>query len=258
MPSYYAHYRFGLKALEFLPPEGKRAVRRFRSLYDVGLHGPDLFYFYALPMKGRVTALGSKFHRMTGGEFFSRVCKHLRLEPNEAAVAYLYGVLTHYCLDAAVHGFVNDETADGQIGHIELEAEFDRYLLRLDGKIRPNLYDNSPHMKLTQGECATVADFYGTTPANVELSLKCMAANAKLVATPNKELRKLIKACSGSKMRQNFTERTANPKCAHLDEPMLNLFEDALAKFPAMAAALEAHMAHNAPLGELFENTFNG
>ena len=96
MPSSYAHYRFGLKALEFLPPEGKRAVRRFRSLYDVGLHGPDLFYFYALPMKGRVTALGSKFHGMTGEEFFSRVCKHLRLEPNEAAVAYLYGVLTHY------------------------------------------------------------------------------------------------------------------------------------------------------------------
>ena len=258
MPSHYAHYRFGAKAIPFMPREVQRSIRQFRRMYDMGLCGPDLFYFYSLPLKNRVVSLGSKFHCMTGGEFFQRVCKHLRLEPNEAAVAYLYGVLTHYCLDAAVHGFVNEETADGQIGHIELEAEFDRYLLRLDGKIRPNLYDNSPHMKLTQGECATVADFYGTTPANVELSLKCMAANAKLVATPNKELRKLIKACSGSKMRQNFTERTANPKCAHLDEPMRNLFDEALAKFPAMAAALEAHMAHNAPLGELFENTFNG
>ena len=258
MPSYYAHYRFGLKALDCLPPEGKRAVRRFRSLYDVGLHGPDLFYFYALPMKSRVTVLGSKFHNMTGEEFFSRICKHLRLEPSEAAMAYLYGVLTHYCRDAAVHGFVGDETADGKIGHIELEAEFDRYLLRLDGNLRPHLYDNSPHMKLTQGECATVAGFYGTTPSNVELSLKCMAANAKMVATSNRELRKLIKACSGPKMRQNFTERTANPQCAHLDEPMLALYDEALVKFPAMVENLEAHMSRNTPLGELFEATFNG
>ena len=46
--------------------------------------------------------------------------------------------------------------------------------------------------------------------------------------------------------------------CAHLDEPMLALFDEALTRFPAMAAAMDAHLAHNAPLGELFETTFNG
>jgi hypothetical protein len=153
---------------------------------------------------------------------------------------------------------VAEQTADGKIGHIELEAEFDRYLLRLDGKPRPNLHDSSAHMKLTPGECATVAEFYGTGLAEVQLSLKCMVANAKLVTTPNRELRKLIKACAGSKMRQYFTERTANPKCAHLNEPMLALYEQALEKIPTMVEALAAHLACNAPLGELFEPTFNG
>lgn len=258
MPSHYAHYRFGAKAIPLLPPQVQRSVRLFRQLYDVGLHGPDMFYYYSLPLKGRVTALGSKYHKMTGAEFFQPVCKHLRLEPNEAAMAYLYGVLTHYCLDSALHGFVNEQTADGQIGHIELEAEFDRYLLQLDGKRRPDAHDSSTHMKLTQGECDTVAKFYGTSPANVEISLKCMAANAKLIGTPNRDLRKFMQKYGGKTLRQNFADRLPNPKCSHLDEPMLALYEEALARLPAMMDALLAHMHHNAPLGELFEATFNG
>lgn len=258
MPSYYAHSRFGAAAIQKFPPQVQRSIRLFRPLYDMGLCGPDLFYFYVLPLKDRVNALGNKFHHMTGQTFFQRVCKHLRLEPNEAAMAYLYGVLTHYCLDSAMHGFVFQQTADGQIGHIELEAEFDRYLLGLDGKPRPHIYDNSPHMKLTPGECATVAEFYGTNSAYVALSLKCMAANAKLVAIPNWELRKLVKKCAGPKMRQNFTERIPNPKCAHLNEPLLDLYDRAMERLPAMMDALLVHLSHNAPLGALFEATFNG
>jgi hypothetical protein len=258
MASHYAHYRFGAAVIPMLPPQVQRRIRLFRQLYDVGLYGPDPFYYYSLPMKGRVNALGSKYHNMTGEEFFLPVCKHLRLEPNEAAMAYLYGVLAHYCLDSAIHGFVNEQTTDGQISHLELEAEFDRYLLQLDHKPRPHLYDNSEHMKLTEGECDTVSKFYGTSPAIVDLSLKCMAANAKLTSLRNPDLRKLVRKCAGSKMKQNFTERTPNPKCAHLDEPMLALYNQALENFPAMVDALLAHMHHNAPLGSAFEATFNG
>ena len=258
MPSYYAHYRFGAKVIPTLPPQVQRCIRRFRPLYDVGLHGPDLFYHYSLPLGGSVTALGGKYHAMTGEEFFLPVCKHLRLEPNEAAMAYLYGVLTHYCLDSALHGFVFEQTADGKIGHIELEAEFDRFLLQLDGRRQPNTVDLSGHMKLTAGECETVSKFYGTNSAAVELSLKCMALNAKITALPNGNLRRVVKACAGPKMKQNFKERTPNRKCAHLNEPLLNLYDQALADFPARMEALLAHMHHNEALGEAFAATFNG
>lgn len=258
MPSFYAHYRFGAKALEYLPGDVQRSVRRFRTMYDMGLYGPDLFYFYSLPMKRRVTELGHLFHSQTGQEFFQQVCTRLGPSPSEAATAYLYGVLAHYCLDSAIHSYVNDITADGQIGHIELEAEFDRYLLRLDGNPRPNLHDNSVHMHLTQGECATVADFYGTSPATVALSLQSMALKARLVATQNRNLRRLLKKVVNSKTRENFTERTANPRCAHLDEPLLALFDHALARFPAMAETLCSHIADNMPLDALFTRTFNG
>lgn len=259
MPSHYAHYRFGIRVMENLPPELRRSVQRFRQLYDVGLHGPDIFFYHNIFFRDKTVALGAKFHTETGADFFTRICKQLRLEPNEAAMAYLYGLLAHYCLDSGVHPFVLEQVADGKIGHVELETEFDRYLLQLDGKRQPNTFDCSPHIKLTQGECATVAGFYPpATPGAVNASVRGMAMSVKLLAMPNGNFRRFVEGAAGEKLRQHFMHRSPNKNCAHLDEPMLALWEEALARFPAMLDALQAHMSHNAPLGELFERTFNG
>lgn len=258
MPSHYAHYRFGTQVIRHLPPSGQRSVRLFRRLYDMGLHGPDIFFYHNILLKDKVVALGSHYHHMTGEEFFTPVCKHLRLEPNEAAAAYLWGVLAHYCLDSTIHPLVYDKTADGAIGHMELETEFDRFLLQTDGKPHPNTFDCSPHMKLTDGESATVADFYGTSPLAVKVSVKSMASVVKFTAMPNGNFRRMVESSLKGKLRQSFMGRTPNKNCAHLNPELLSLYDQALEKFPAMAEALQAHMSHNAPLGELFENTFNG
>lgn len=259
MPSHYAHYRFGAQVIQHLPPEAKRSVRLFRSLYDVGLHGPDIFFYHNIFFKDNIVALGKKYHGMTGEAFFTPICKHLRLEPNEAALAYLYGLLTHYCLDRTVHPFILEKTADGEIGHIELETEFDRFLLQKDGKPHPNTFDCSPHIRLTDGECTTVAGFYGNvSPAAVKASVKGMANSVKLLAMPNGNFRRMVDSAAGDRLGQHFMGRTANKNCAHLDGELLALYDKALATFPAMVAELQAHMSHNAPLGELFENTFNG
>lgn len=258
MPSHYTHYRFGAAVIPMLPPQAQRSVRLFRRLYDVGLHGPDIFFYHNIFFNDNVVALGSKYHNMTGEEFFAPICKHLRLEPNEAAVAYLYGLLTHYCLDSMIHPFVNQQTDDGQIGHIELETEFDRFLLQRDGKRQPNTFDCSPHMKLTKGECATVAKFYSTTPATVDASLRSMASAVKFLAMPNSNFRRMVQSAAGNRLGQYFMGRTPNKNCAHLDEPMLALYDRALEQFPAMVEALAAHMRCNAPLGELFTGKFNG
>lgn len=259
MPSHYAHYRFGAKALELLPGDAKRAVRRFRSLYDVGLHGPDIFFYHSILFRDKIAAFGSELHGHTGTEFFTPLCRNLRLEPNEAATAYLWGLLTHYCLDSSFHGFVLEQTASGKIGHVELETEFDRFLLKTDGKPQPNTFDFSTHIRLTDGECETAAAFYsGVSPLTVKLSVKGMSSAVKLLAMPNGSFRRTVEKNLPAGLRQHFMGRTANKNCAHLDEPMLALFDEALAKFPAMAGAMAAHMAHNAPLGELFEATFNG
>ena len=46
MPSTYAHRRFGTNVLEHLPDELRAQLEQNRELYDIGLHGPDLLFYY--------------------------------------------------------------------------------------------------------------------------------------------------------------------------------------------------------------------
>lgn len=259
MPSHYAHYRFGTRAIPSLPPDVRRSIQRFRQLYEMGLHGPDIFFYHNIFFRDKAVALGTKYHNETGSDFFGRVCKHLRLAPNEAAMAYLYGLVTHFCLDSTLHPFVLEQTAEGKIGHVELETEFDRFLLQLDGKQQPNTFDCSPHIRLTRGEYATVAEFYPPATAGaVHVSVRSMAASVRLLAMPNGNFRRTVEGAAGGKLRQHFMGRSPNKNCAHLDEPLLALYDQAEEKLPAMMEELLAHMRCNAPLGGLFEKTFNG
>lgn len=260
MPFHYAHYRFGAMAIPAMPPEIRRRVQRFRQLYDMGLHGPDIFFYSNIFLKDHAENPAKKYHRQTGEEFFTRVCKRIRLEPSEGAMAYLHGVLAHYCLDAACHPYIRTVTEDGSIGHGELETEFDRYLLNLDGKRPANTFDCSPHMKLTRGECVTVADFYpDATPTTVSRSVRSMAACVKFLASPAGFRRNLMQGAislTGDAFSQFVMSRSPNKKCAHLDGDLQALFDQALEKYPALLEEITAHMSHNAPFGDDFKLPF--
>lgn len=256
MPGNYAHYRFGAAIFRQLPPEVRPTVQRFRQMYDVGLHGPDLFLYHNIFFRDSVVSLGKAIHAQTGQEVFPRICKRLRLEPNDAARAYLYGLLAHYCLDSVCHPFIREKSADGTISHVELETEFDRYLLQLDGNHQPNCVDCSHHMKLTPGECATVAELYPpATAATVNICIRSMAFFTKVLATPNGRRRKFLESAAGAgnkKLTAFFMDRIPNKNCAHLDGELLALYEQAVEKYPVLLAQLQAHLSHNAPLGEDF------
>ena len=153
MPASYAHYRFGKQVLSFLPADARQCVQRFRRMYDMGLQGPDIFFFYNPFLKTAVGTLDSTFHSQSGRDFFPAACVQAT---TEAARAYLYGLLAHYCLDSVSHAGLPHAEGSRAVP----EAEFDRYLLELDSVPLPHTYDLSPKLKLTRGECMTVATFY--------------------------------------------------------------------------------------------------
>ena len=121
MPATYAHYRFGKLLLPTLPGDVRQCIQRFRRMYDLGLQGPDFFFFYNPFVKTATGTLGSVFHHQTGQEFFPTACK---AATSDAARAYLYGLLGHYCLDSICHPFVNRLVTIGEAQHILLESEF--------------------------------------------------------------------------------------------------------------------------------------
>ena len=258
MPSTYAHRRFGEQVTALLPPRARRSARQFRRLYDVGLHGPDIFFYHNILFKDRIVSLAKDTHALSGQAFFTGVCAKLRQTPNEAALAYLYGVLAHYCLDSVVHPFVLEQSADGKVGHTEMETEFDRYLLQLDGKRRGDTAGDGEGLKLTGGECRAVSEFYDIGSLAVRSSVKRMAFWDRVTSMPGGTMRKIMEKCAGKKLRAFFISRTPNPNCQHLNEPMMNLYNRALEVFPAMVEALTAHLEQEVPLGELFKARFSG
>jgi hypothetical protein len=260
MPSVYAHYRLGVALLPTFPADARRTIQRFRRLFDVGLHGPDIFFYYNPVLPTVVGSLGSKYHAQTGREFFQRICRVARLEKSEAAQAYIYGALCHYALDSALHPYVNEQAPLAGVTHGEIEAEFDRFLLEKDGKIPPESQDFSPHLQLTPGECATVAKFYPpATSRQVQDSLRNMAASIKLFATPEGPRRNALrKSMELVKLPVRGMLMTTGPnrKCAHLDDSMLELYNRVAEIFPEMLSQLQAHLTYNGTFGEEFTKIF--
>lgn len=254
MPASYAHYRFGKLLLPNLPADVRQCIQRFRRMYDMGLHGPDIFFYYNPLLKTAVGDLSGKFHRQTGAEFFPAACAQAN---SEAAKAYLYGLLAHYCLDSICHPFVQQKVDSGEAGHAALEAEFDRYLMDLDGLPQPHIQDLSPRMKLTRGECMTVAAFYPpATGGNVNLSVKNMALLHKFGANENRKrtetwLKRLKPSlCDGLIPEEPITE------FARMDSELLARFNRAVKRYPLMLEQLLTHMRTGEALGEDFTVDF--
>ncbi len=261
MPSTYAHYRFGKTLLAALPGDVRRTILRFPQLFEVGLHGPDIFYYHAPLLKTNAGFLGIKFHEQTGQAFFLRVCRAIRLERSEAALSYLYGVCLHYCLDSTFQSFVGEQAALLGIPAGEIETEFDRFLLESDGKVPPCSQDLSAHLKLTPGECETVAKFYPpATARNIRDSLRSMGVVLRLLTAPEGARRKVLEKgidVIASEYRSMIMTSGPNPRCASLDSPLLALYRTAEEKFPQMLSQLQSHITYNAPLGAEFDPAFS-
>lgn len=259
MPSNYAHYRFGAAMLSAMPADLRRAANRFRQLYDMGLHGPDIFAYLPRVPGSKSNGLSGKFHSLTGAEFFGRVCRNLRLEPSEAGIAYLYGLLCHYCLDSACHGYLAEQSAACGVSMREAATEFDRFLLELDGKLPAHAQDISLHMQLTPGECETVARFYpGVRTAQIRNGVRSMALVTRLLASNSRPLLQTALKMAPGQGEDAIMASGPNPLCSHMDAPLLVLYEQAAERFPELLLQLNAHLTYNAPLGEAFSHKFQG
>ena len=71
MPSTYAHYVFGKRMLELFPEDVSAVVRADRQLYDIGLHGPDILFYYHVLTNNKVNAVGFGTHARPAKEFFA-------------------------------------------------------------------------------------------------------------------------------------------------------------------------------------------
>jgi hypothetical protein len=225
----------------------------------MGLHGPDIFAY-----QGSLLSSGSKlrkkYHAQTGKVFFERVCRSIRLRPSEGAMAYLYGLLAHYALDSLSSGYITRMAEQEKLSQDVIATEFDRYLMLCDGKKPPHLQDFSGHMKLTPGECATVAAFYPRVRAGaIGKSVERMAAVTHLLAIPQKNRRQWMD--TGAKLLMpkvsgRIMPLHPNRTCMELNPSLMRLYDMAADRYPLLLEQIHAHLRRKAPLGPDFSVTF--
>ena len=223
-------------------------------MYDAGLQGPDFFFYYNPFMSTPTGDLGKTFHRQTGHTFFAHACK---AASSEAASAYLYGLLGHYCLDSVCHPFVNRLVEIGEAKHVLLESEFERYLLTLDGEASPHTFNAGRFLQLTRGECMTAAEFFpGTTGATVSRSIRFMTLFIRLLAHPNRPLQeKILKKIGPALMDYRIPEKASDDLAPYVAE-LYSLFLQAQNRYPDMLQEITAFLQNSEALGPAFSPTF--
>jgi hypothetical protein len=227
----------------------------------VGLHGPDFLCFHSFFHKTALFRLGSAYHQKSGREFFEKACAHAKRQLSEAHTAYLYGLLAHYCLDTGCHPFVYEMTDGTGLDHSELETEFDRYLMTLDGIRKPHETNISRFLQLKKEEYGVVAGFYPEiTARDAAACIRSMALSQRLLTIPTAAGHGAVVAftrLAGGNTNGKVMSVGPNRRCCHLNEKLLALYEQSLAKFPARLERLNHHMAYGAALGEQFEANFD-
>ncbi len=193
MPSAYAHLKLGWEVMNHIPQELWSVVSEYIELYDIGLHGPDIF-FYDLPLiPNKVNGTGRSTHYLIGSKVFPEAWQTATShEPRGAYLAYLYGYLCHFALDSTAHGYVRYLAEHGDIGHYEIEMEFDRMMMVNDG-LDPFKFDVTAHLIPSIRNCAVISSFYkGIHIRDVEKSLKSMKYYVDFLRMPDGKKRRSV------------------------------------------------------------------
>lgn len=66
MPSTYAHYIFGQQIRGRLSGYERKVIDKYPELFNIGLHGPDILFYYRPLGKNKVNQLGSRMHSESG------------------------------------------------------------------------------------------------------------------------------------------------------------------------------------------------
>ncbi len=238
MPATYAHLRFGREVFSLLPDKFQSVILKEPSLYAIGLHGPDIFFYY-MPFKSNpVSRLGSELHHKRGRFFFERAGRILESRgEKEEDLSYVLGYLCHFTLDVYCHAYINQRVEKTGASHTAIESDFDRDLLLRDG-YKPTARDLTAHIHPRKDYARVIAAYHPETkPATVYRSLKDFVFYNDLLLAPDPAKRKLLTSLfrvfdPKGKLMEHMIMEEADPRC---EETRAVLLEKYTAAVPAAA-----------------------
>ena len=231
MPASYAHTCYGKMVYRELPGEIRRCIRLHPQAYLVGLHGPDLFFFYKPYLKNKIAAIGHRAHQE---EAFSFFCQGRGLAAGDGVLkAYLMGFLCHFALDSVCHPYVSRYEELHGVRHSDIETELDRALMQERGK-NPLLVDRVAHLRPSRRLSRKIAQLFpGTTPEIIQDCMRGFQRYSRLLICRSPRKEALLRWLFGLGGKKFFVGgmimgRKVCPGCQESTEVLMNMVREAV------------------------------
>lgn len=263
MPTTYTHDAFGRETYQKLPEEVKNIIRKYKKLYLIGLHGPDIFFYYRpYKMKRNMVAeSGHAMHREKARVFFEEAAKTCRETNSQALLAYLMGFVCHFILDSTCHPFVSEFEASYGLSHTEIETELDRYFMERDGK-DPFSYHPAASISPSDGAADVIHMVFPLIPEKkIQKTLSGMKFYCNITVTGSERKRKMFHrilklAGADDNLGKRIIEKERNPESMVSTEELVHLYHAALEEIVPAVMNLYHAVMNGEKLSERFDRDY--
>lgn len=189
MPGFAVHYLFGEELLkDYDNNYVKKCINRHQEVYNMGLQGPDLFFYFFLSPVLYKRNIGSIMHTKDVGAFKSNFIKSIKdvedKDKRMIAISYFAGFLGHCTLDKICHPYVYAVTDYEHKGkdyfskHVDLETDIDSMYISKYKDMDLYYFRRKETLNISNVEIEVLAEVFvrafKKTYSNVKLSKKRM------------------------------------------------------------------------------------
>lgn len=189
MPAAFAHLTFGRRVLDALPDASlKKLIQKHQALFEIGLQGPDILFFFHPLSHHPVNRLGHTLHEKSAVSFLDRpLCRNA----DDLGFAYLLGFVCHYALDSECHTLVEYYMEKTGRGHSDIETDLERELMTLEGL--PALkHAPASYVQDSTENAAVIAPFYGVDVSQLKAALTTMKLVSRTLRPSNRVKHSLL------------------------------------------------------------------
>ncbi len=262
MPAFYAHKRFGAQIARKLPEDLKAIVNHHYTAYEIGLQGPDIFFYHRPFYINHIIKTGIGLHHASARRFFNYALRVLKKQPRDSAeYAYLLGFIAHFTLDSECHGYVNEYIRRRHVAHLEIEEEFEKKLLRLDHK-DPIAYPYANYVPTDMATATVISRFYRSiSPRQTQRALKDMVWVKKLFTAPHplkqKLLNSIMRLAQQHKLYKGLiNQRKDNPHCRESNEVLLKMLYRSVPVALSLMQDFDCSLQTGSRLSSRFDRNF--
>ena len=266
MPAAFAHDLYGRKVYLEVNPKIKQIIRKERYCFLLGVHGPDVLFFYRALGKNRVNQKGVRLHREAASGIFQEgrkeILKAANREERNALMAYLLGISCHYALDHSLHGYINRKESETGITHAQIETELERRLLTREN-MRPLHSNLTCHLKNTKQTRMAASRIFKEDMGVISEAIASFRTMNRLFINSSETTKKAV--CAVLKLTGNYStiygmlmRKNPVPGCGEMTDYLEQHFFEAVPYGAKLAEGLYRYLNGHGPLPEEFGGNFNG